>query len=212
MLNKMTQVDCAHYEFCKYVSKERWASFYHQLAEVMAFAPLDVLEVGPGPGILNTLLKKFGIKAVTLDHAADLCPDIVASAMDIPFCDNQYDCVCAFQVLEHMPYDKSLAVFRELVRVSRNGVVISLPNANIIWPISVHVPRLGVRFIHVPKPSSIFGFSTPDSQHYWEVGRAGYSRDRIVEDLLKERVKLIKEYRVNEFPYHHFFVFVKSDN
>lgn len=206
----MAQVESAHYEFSKYVSKERWVSFYHQMVEVLKFVPESVLELGPGPGILNTLLSKFGVETVTVDHAPDLWPDVVASGVALPFVDNQFDCTCAFQVLEHLSYEDSLKVFAELVRVARKGVVVSLPNAAILWPFSVYIPTMGVRYFHVSKPTRILGTFPLRHKHYWEIGRPGYSRDKIVGDFLKEQVDLKDEHRVKEFPYHHFFVFNKN--
>jgi len=48
--------------------------------------------------------------------------------------DKSLDVVCAFQMLEHVPYEKSLAIFAEMAHVARKGAVISLPDAARCWP------------------------------------------------------------------------------
>jgi ubiquinone/menaquinone biosynthesis C-methylase UbiE len=125
------QVDKSHYEFYSYMAKTRWASVWHQVDEVLSFKPQSVLEVGPGPGVFKAVLGRFGPDVKTLDLDPDLSPDYMASADSMPFDDKAFDVVCAFQMLEHVPYEKSLEIFREMVRVARKGVVISLPDAEV---------------------------------------------------------------------------------
>ena len=51
------QVNAEHYNFKKYVSKERWNSFYHQIDEVISKNPGSFLEIGVGSGVLRIILK-----------------------------------------------------------------------------------------------------------------------------------------------------------
>jgi len=64
-----------------------------------------------------------------VDIDPELKPDFVATAAQLPFKNNSYDCVCAFQVLEHLKYDESIAAFKEMARVARKNIVISLPDS-----------------------------------------------------------------------------------
>jgi len=111
------QVDKSHYKFRSYVHKRRWASMWHQLDEVLSLQAASVLEIGPGPGILKAMAALFDTRVETLDIDPELRPDHVASASDLPFADRAYDVVCAFEMLEHVPYEKSLSIFGELARV-----------------------------------------------------------------------------------------------
>lgn len=113
------QVEKGHYEFNRYLSKQRWCSVWYQLDEVQKLQPNRVLEVGPGPGLFKTVAATFGISVETLDIDPDLKPDHVGSATAMPFSDGSYDVVCAFQMLEHLPYEAALQAFGEMARVSR---------------------------------------------------------------------------------------------
>lgn len=142
-MNFEKQVEKGHYEFSRYMSKSRWCSVWHQLDEVQKLKPNRVLEVGPGPGLFKTVAATFGISVETLDFDPDLKPDHVGSATAMPFDDASYDVVCAFQMLEHLPYEASLQAFGEMARVSRRHVIISLPDARPVWRYQVHIPKFG---------------------------------------------------------------------
>ncbi|WP_196800572.1 MULTISPECIES: class I SAM-dependent methyltransferase [unclassified Thioalkalivibrio] len=118
--------------------------------------------------------------------------------------------VCAFQMLEHVPYEKSLAIFREMARVARKGAIISLPDAAERWPMAIHIPLVGLRWISIPKPRIGAREHQFDGEHYWEINKAGYSLARVQYDLSNVvSMKMIRNYRVGENPYHRFFVFRK---
>lgn len=68
------QVDKSHYEFGRYVTKQRWASMWHQLDEVMKLRPERVLEVGPGPGVFKAMAGLFGVHVETLESIRSSSP------------------------------------------------------------------------------------------------------------------------------------------
>lgn len=204
------QVDKSHYEFAKYLHKGRWASMWHQLDEVVNLAPDHVLEVGPGPGIFKANAATLGFNVETLDIDPELNPDHVGSVFDMPFDDGTYDVVCAFQMLEHLPWEDSKKAFREMARVARIGLVVSLPDAAVRWPMSIHVPRIGALKFSMPKPRIRARKHEFDGEHYWEINKYGYSLHRVKSDFLNApRVKIVKSYRVHEHLYHRFFVLKK---
>jgi ubiquinone/menaquinone biosynthesis C-methylase UbiE len=206
------QVKKIHYQFNKYLKKERWVSIWHQIDEVSKLNPSNVLEIGPGPGIFKYLLNNNGISVETVDIDPDLNPDIVASATKLPLLNNSYDCVCAFQVLEHLNYEDSLKAFNEMVRVSKRYIVISIPNSKTMWSYSIYIPKLGQLNFHIPRPSLRSNVHKFDGQHYWEINKKGYSFNEICRNFNFFKVKLIKSYRVDENPYHHFFLYEKLKN
>lgn len=205
------QVKKSHYEFKKYLSKERWSSIWHQLDEIVELSPHNVLEIGPGPGIFSASARAIGIHVETMDIDPELKPDHIASVFDIPFDDEKFDVVCAFQMLEHLPFEKSLLAFTEMCRVAKHSVVISLPDAAKRWPISLTLPRIGLLQFSIPKPRLKAPLHNFDGEHYWEINKFGYALNDVVNALTRNRsIELIKSYRVNENPYHHFFIFKKS--
>ena len=204
------QVDKSHYEFAKYVHKRRWASMWHQLDEVINLAPDRVLEIGPGPGIFKANATALGFNVETLDIDAELNPDHVASVFDMPFGDGTYDVVCAFQMLEHLPWEDSKRAFREMARVARKGLVISLPDAAVRWPMSIHVPRIGTVELSFPKPRIRARKHELDGEHYWEINKVGFPLHRVESEFFSApSVRIEKTYRVHEHLYHRFFVLEK---
>ena len=205
-MNEKKQVEKSHYEFARYMNKGRWASFWHQLDEVIRLEPANVLEIGPGPGAFKQMATLFGLTVETLDLDPDLKPDHVGSATALPFADGSYDVVCAFQMLEHLPYETALQAFAEMVRVSRRHVVISLPDARPVWPYRFHVPKFGTRSLLFPRPILKQPEHVFDGEHHWEINKKGYDLARVTKDF-GWLCHLTRTYRVFENPYHRFFVF-----
>ena len=205
-MNEKKQVDKSHYDFQSYMGKGRWNSIWHQLDEAIRLKPANVLEIGPGLGAFKQAAKLFGIDVETLDLDPELKPDHVGSATSLPFPDNAYDLVCAFQMLEHLPYENSLEAFAEMARVARRNVLISLPDAKTVWPWSVHVPKVGIVNGVISRPAAKPRQHEFDGEHYWEINKRDFELEKIVADL-SSVCKLVKTYRVHEYVYHRFFLF-----
>ena len=125
------------------------ASFLARLDEALpAAAPPRILEVGVGEGeVADRVARRFPDAFVT---GIDL-PDptlaehwsskrFAASFADIgslPFPDDSFDLVLAIEVLEHVP--DPAAALRELGRVARRDVVLSVPREP-IWRVGQHGP------------------------------------------------------------------------
>lgn len=203
------QVDKSHYRFSDYMTKQRWFSLWHQIDEVLKLGPKTVLEIGPGPGIFKGTISALGIKVETLDIDPELNPDHLGSILEMPFKDKAFDVVCAFQVLEHLPFEKSLLGFKEMVRVAREGVLISLPDARTLWPFSLHVPKVGVVRFSLPKPFLRRSNNRFNGEHYWEINRVGFNLPLVLETFKKvdPDFDFVRTFRVHENSYHRFFVF-----
>lgn len=204
------QVKSSHYEFGRYMHKLRWVSLWYQLDEVIKLSPARVLEIGPGPGTFKAVAASFGMRVETLDIDPSLRPDYLASVMALPFADNSFDVVCAFQMLEHLPFEKSLTAFREMVRVARNAVVISVPDAERRWPVSFFLPFFGQVNFSVLRPRLFNRNHIFDGEHYWEISTSGFKLETVInafETAGEGRVILCRRFRVPEHPYHHFFVY-----
>jgi SAM-dependent methyltransferase len=205
-MDEFKQVNKSHYEFQRYMRKWRWNSVWHQLDEVICLKPESVLEIGPGLGVFKNIAALFGVKVETLDIDPELKPDHVASVTALPFDDNSYDLVCAFQILEHLPYDDALKAFREIVRVSRGHVVISLPDARPVWRYHFYIPKLGVFDWLIHRPFHRVKRHQFDGEHHWEINKRNYLLSRVLADF-GAICHLNKTYRVLENPYHRFLIF-----
>ena len=180
----MKQVAKDAYTFERYVGIDRWSSYYYQLQEILAQNPKSVLEIGVGDRIIGTVLKASGVSYTSADVAEDLSPDIVADVTALPFAENSFDVVCAFEVLEHLPFEQFERALSELARVSRRVVLLSLPHFGPSLRLEFKVPFIPrVRLAwKVPYPQvHIF-----DGQHYWEIGKRGFPVRRIRNILLRQ--------------------------
>jgi SAM-dependent methyltransferase len=124
------QIDASIYRSRAYLTKERICSFWYQFDEVLALEPTEVLEVGPGPGVVTGWLREAGVEVATLDFDEDVRPDVVSSVTKIPLADDAVDVALCAQVLEHLPWSDASLALRELARVSRHGVVLTVPDVS----------------------------------------------------------------------------------
>lgn len=203
----MKQVNKEAYSFGSYCDLDRWGSYHYQIREVLRNNPSTVLEVGTGDGVLkNYLVANTSVIYKNLDIAEDLNPDILGSVEDIPVSENSFDLVCAFEILEHLPFDKFETCLSELKRVSRGDVVISLPHFGPPVKFLLKIPFL---------PQIKFAFKMPyfrrhifNGQHYWEIGKKGYSISKI-RYIIRKHFILVDEFVPFENQYHHFFILKK---
>ena len=202
------QVENPNYLTMPYLSRERWISFWYQLMEVMETKPESVLEIGPGPNVVSNVLKNMRITLITVDIDWRLRPTVGADITRLPFGERTFDCVLAAEVLEHIPFIEVPKALKEMARVSRSVIVITLPHYSRFSPsiaikIFPFVPRVQkVLPISIFPPTHQF-----DGQHYWEIGKREYSGNQI-RNLLEENTgfRLTRDYLIEENPYHHVFV------
>lgn len=198
------QIDKSHYQFNKYAFEGRFVSYYWQLKEVLAQKPSSVLEVGVGDRVFGSFIKNnTAISYTSVDIAEDLRPDVVGSIRTLPFADRSFDVVCAFEVLEHLPFEQFDQVVSELCRVARTHVVISIPHFGPMLSFSFKTPFLPqVRFaLKIPFPKK----HTFNGQHYWEVGKKGYPVS-LLRKKLSAQGELVRDFVPFGNPYHHFFI------
>lgn len=205
----MKQVEKSHYRFHDYESEVRFTSYYHQVKAVLDLKPEELIEIGSGTGCFLAIIKNMGITAWAVDVDAELKPSVSASVLQLPFKDNAVDVSVAFQVLEHLPFDRLQCALSELARVSKKGVVLSLPdfgNAGLILSFP-YVRRLFFSFRVLPfMPRHRF-----DGEHYWEVNKSGYSLDKVREVISESGLDCTSSWLNPYNPYHRFFVLKKTD-
>jgi SAM-dependent methyltransferase len=201
-----SQVLAEHYDFDQYVTKKRWTSYWHQVDEVLKLSTDSVLEVGVGVGIFKEIARNFGINVETVDIDADLKPDYIASVLELPFKDNAYDVIVAFQILEHLPYEQFTKALSEIKRVATRYVILSLPDAERIWRYCFCFPLLDEKNFYIKRPRIFPKKHKFDGEHYWEISKKGYPLSRITKEFEDQGLDLIKTYRVPENTYHRFFV------
>lgn len=204
---RMPQVEPNYFNM-PYLSRERWISFWYQLMEVMKTKPESVLEIGPGPGIVMRVLREMGVLGVSVDIDSRLRPTVGADVTKLPFGDKSFDCVLAAEVLEHISFAEVAGAVKELARVSRKSIVITLPHY------SRFSPSIALKiFPFVPRVQKVFPISLfpPlhrfDGQHYWEIGKRETPISKVRQLLAATYgFKLTRDYLIEENPFHHVFV------
>jgi SAM-dependent methyltransferase len=198
------QVDKKHYSITSYGFEGRFISYYRQLHEILSRDPSSVLEVGVGDKIVGSFITQNTPVAYTsVDIAEDLHPDILGSITELPLPDDAYDISCAFEVLEHIPFEDFERAVGELCRVARKTVIISIPHFGPMIAFSLKIPFLPLTqfAVKLPVPKKhVF-----NGQHYWELGKQGYSLGRIRAALARHGT-IEKDYVPFNSFYHHFFV------
>lgn len=198
------QVEPSHYSDLTYDRKDRFLSYWHQIDEILKRGPESMLEVGIGNGFTSRYLSRLGVNVHTLDFDERLEPDTVGSVLELPFDDGEFEMSCCFETLEHLPWDVFAPSIRELKRVARRWVLVSLPDVTPYVRLDVNRSRKEVAHVLKDLPNPMPEEHTFDGQHYWEIGKKEYSLDRVVTVFKAEGLEVEEVFRVFEMPYHRF--------
>jgi len=199
------QVAPEHYDR-SYDHRRRFVSYWNQVDQVLRSEPQVLLEVGIGNGFVSRYLRHLGLELRTVDLDERLGPDVVASVTDLPFDDDSFDVACCFETLEHLPWEQFPVALRELKRIARRRVLISLPDVTPCLRL-----RLGLRptkyaidlsrdWVRGKTPEHVF-----DGQHYWEIGARGTGLPVVQQVIEQTGLRITEVHRDAEDPYHRFF-------
>lgn len=210
--NFKIQVPREHY-MNNYDSIERFISYFCQIDFALKTKARRILEIGIGNKTVSDYLKRCGLEVTTCDFDHSLGPDIVADIRKLPFEKNQFETVLAFEILEHIPFSDFEKALAEISRVSSKNVIISIPyscahieNLTLICiPFFSKLFRIALRVPYFFMPTKL---NEKNKEHYWEMGRKGYSKKRIRE-VLKKYFKIKKEFQPELNSYHYFFILEK---
>jgi hypothetical protein len=205
----------AHYD-AKYLGTNfvRLASYRVQLALAMRTDPRSVLVVGKGDGIVQDLLERTGMQIATLDIQPDLKPTYVGSVDAIPLPEESYDVVLCCQVLEHMPFDRFVTALRELGRVAKSRVIVSLPDIRRFVSLRISAPKLKIDWqVNLPQVRAprISQERLEVHGHYWEIGFHGTSFKDVLKGFVEARLNVLQTRRVSDLPWHTFIYAARAD-
>lgn len=206
-----TQIAKENYFSGDYLTPKRWSSYYQIVNQVLFIKPRSILEIGPGNGIVTSILKQMGFSVKTLDLDDQLGPDYIADVANDDLTGkpggNKFDLVIAAQVLEHIRYEDFSKAIGNLAKIA-DRAIISLPHTtdnSFLLSFSFKIPLLKkisfVKKIIYKKKMHQF-----NGQHYWEIGKHGYSIGKIRRDITRSGWKIEKEFLNPENPYHYFFI------
>ena len=202
------QVEKSHYTTHSYLGKDRWVSYWHQIDLIRRGRPSRVLEIGPGNKTVTDTLRRIGISVLTVDIAPDLEPDVVASAIALPFPNNAFDSVLAAEVLEHIPYSDVPKALSEICRVTKTYAVVSLPHAGYIFSFGFKVPAIR-RLDFIVKIPFFWRRHRFNGEHYWELGKRGSSVRKVKKHMEDAGFTVGEQKRFFDDPAHIFFFLEK---
>lgn len=179
----LIQVNRDHY-FKKYDNIERFVSYYYQIESITQTMPGSILEIGVGNKTVSNYLKEAGYNVTTCDFDKELKPDIVADVRNLPFKNNTFDTVIACEVLEHLPFSDFGTALKELRRVTKNHLILSLPYscAYLENNLKISVPFFQKNFhfnLKLPYFFIKIRMNEKNKEHYWEIGTKNYSKSKI---------------------------------
>lgn len=204
---KKVQVKKEHYSK-GYDDLYRWVSYWTQVDTVKDVTKGKILEIGVGNKTVSNYLKNNGFNLTTCDIDSDLKPDFVSDITDLPFKGNSFSTVLCCEVLEHLPYDRVKKALREINRVTRDYAVISIFAANVGFSFAFKIPFLKLVYSSIKIPM-FWEQHKFNGEHYWEIGKKGYSLNKVRKLIDTANFKIITEEFSPLNIYHRFFVLRK---
>ena len=207
------QTDRSHYDQA-YYERRRLYSVAVQAEVLRELRPASVVEIGPGMGVFAAMFRQLsGATVVTMDIDPTLGPDVIGSVFEMPFADGAFDAAACFQMLEHLPFERFAPALREMRRVARVGLALSLPDCSyaLTMRMGVRNPRKdGVVAAWTVQPASWalrkLKQGPNSAGHYWEIGRRGTPLSVVRQAIREAGWRVEKDFRTAENAYHRFFV------
>lgn len=194
----------------KYNNLERFSSYLSQIKTILSLNPKKVLEIGVGNKITSNYLRTEGVQITTCDIDKNLNPDIVADIRELPFNEDDFDLITAFEVLEHIPFSDVESALRQLHRISKKKVIISIPYVTFsIYAKFKLLPFIRSSYFMIRICEYFWHTYKWNGTHHWEMGTKGFSRKKIREVMKTCGFRIEKEFTPELNPYHYFFVLEK---
>lgn len=191
------------YDASSYDTKARLASYWHQVDEAVRLGAKTVLMIGHGSGLASLMLQRRGVRVLTLDIDPALQPGVVGDVRALPCADRSVDVALCCQVLEHLPFRQLIPALRELRRVARVGLVLSLPDQGRSSRLLAVLLKRRHRAVSLPTVwPRVWEYN---GQHYWQVNAKGYALERIEAAIREAGWRIAMTYRPLECPYHRFW-------
>lgn len=154
-------------------SEGHWRLYWQQINLVLKELQKGdiLLEIGPGSGFVTNYLRSKGFHVTTLDIDEQKSPDILANIVEYTYPD-KYDHILAFEVFEHIPFDKFADILPKLRKTVRKNLFFSVPRNYKIWfSIDLIIPFFrNVSFTIKAKRRKII-----TGNHFWELDYKKYT-------------------------------------
>jgi SAM-dependent methyltransferase len=199
-----------YYDFQSYVSPQRMLTYWHQIKEVVATRPANVLEVGLGTGLVASYLRASGVAVTTIDINPALRPDIVGSVLDlksvVPVA--AYDAILCARVLHHIPFEQLSEALDNLAAATRRHLICTLPIEDFSVSIALRYTSGSQRTMRIPLPLMVKRafFWNRSRSGLWKINDSREHHIRTVTRQIGTYFKIDKAFRIPEDAAHQVFV------
>jgi len=172
----------------------------------------SILIIGIGDGMLPEILKKLhkNIIVKTVDINLKLHPDYLISIHELSKINRCFDIVICANVLEHLPFRYFRQSLLEIKKVTKLGVILTLPFAGIELLFSFKITPFFQKTFLLKIPY-FFKKHLFDGEHYWEIGTRGYSLNKIKKIIKEVGFVIKKSYFNKDWDYcYHFILEIKK--
>ncbi len=180
------QVDKNHYFKARYGDLRRFVSYFYQIDFIRNTGAKKILFIGVGDSLVSDYLRKISdIELTTFDIDPALNPDVVGDVKKLPFEKNEFDCVVAYEVLEHVPFEDFSQILSQLREITREWVVLFLPIRQIGFECILRFPF--IRKI-LNRPFLRILLTIPikfpgSSHHHWVIDNKRFSIKKICQSI-----------------------------
>ena len=184
-------------EWYRYYSEKRighqWLQV-HLLKDIKNIS--SIIEVGPGLGLVSSMLHNAGYEVTTVDFLPSQNPhsDIKSVQAEITKVLSEvfenFDCIICCETLEHLYWDDVDKVLEKFYKSKVPWVIISVPYQGFQFYLRVYFNRyifkqsFSVKFFKFFKKFKFYSDSDPYG-HKWEVGYRGHSVKAIERKIQK---------------------------
>lgn len=205
------QVEEEHY-VKNYDSFGRFISYFYQKEIILKYFKNtpnnEVLEIGVGNGFLSDYLRKQKINVKTFDIDSNLSPDYKGDITNIgDIVTKQFEMIVCFETLEHIKFEDVESVLEQISTKTNNYLIISIPQIRLYFSLWFKISKINpINFlISLPFPMK----HKFDGQHYWELGKRGYSISKF-EKILKNKFIIENKFVSPLNAYHKVYVLRKK--
>ena len=172
----------------------------------MLSEPANVFEIGIGPNLVSAFLTQQNISVVTMDRDILLKPQLSGTVLQLPLKERSFDTVMCCQVLEHLPFQEFNNCLKELRRITKKKLILSLPDRTPALSLLVRMPNLIFWDFMLIFPWAIRKHINDIKRHCWEIGERGYPYKRLIKEIASAGFSVDRTYRVPDYSYHRFFI------
>lgn len=199
------------YHDAGYFSEVHLTNLSFQINYLYKYKASRILEIGKGNGFVSTFLKSSGFDITTFDINPALKPDIVGNLKELDnfFSANSFDLILCSEVLEHIPLHDLDLCLKQIHKVSKSDVLITLPSCK-RYLFDIHF------YMNLPKLSPLkpifsfpFGTRKIFKDHCWELFSQKSTHPKNINSLILRYFK-VSDFGRLPFNYYHYYFKIKK--